>query len=355
MHCVFTTRNKHKNYCDLEIAAPNMNIQHTIQLQPYNSFRTKATAKLFAQPETVEELQEILHIYANEPKLILGGGFNLFFTKDFNGLVIKPAMQGVKTLLENADFVEMEVGAAENWDDFVAYCVSQGLSGVENLSLIPSTVGAAPIQNIGAYGTEVKDVITKVKTVELESGKAVEFSNAECRFDYRNSIFKRTGKYIITSVVFRLSKWYEYKEKYVDLSHELKDVPHPTLSQVRQAIVNIRTRKLPDHLVYPNAGSFFKNPILTKEEKEELLTLLPDAAVYNAGENGFKTSAAYLIEKAGFKGKRKGNVGTYEHHALIVVNYGTENGQEIVNFVRDIQNAVFQQYKVMLEPEVWIF
>lgn len=332
-----------------------MNIQHNIQLQSYNSFRTKSVAKLFAQPETVEELQKTLQTYTNEPKLILGGGFNLFFTKDFEGLVIKPAMKGVKILSENVDFVEMEVGAAENWDDFVSHCVSHDYSGVENLSLIPSTVGAAPIQNIGAYGTEVKDVIVRVKAIELESGKLMEFSNPECEFDYRNSIFKRTGKYIITSVVFRLSKSYQYKEKYVDLSHELEDTPNPTLSQVRDAIVRIRTRKLPDYTVLPNAGSFFKNPILTKEEKEKLLTLLPDAPVYNAGEESFKTSAAYLIEKAGYKGKRKGNVGTYEHHALILVNYGTENGQEIADFMHEIQNTVFQKFGIALEPEVWMF
>lgn len=332
-----------------------MNIKKNIQLQPHNSFRTKAAAKLFAQPETVEELQEILQAYSEEPKLVLGGGFNLFFTKDFNGLVIKPAMRGMKLCAENADFVEMEVGAGEVWDDFVAYCVSRGLSGVENLSLIPSTVGAAPIQNIGAYGTEVKDVIVKVNAVDKKTGEKVEFSNVECEFDYRNSIFKRTDKYIITSVVFRLSKSFEYKEKYVDLSLELKGISHPTLPQVREAIVNIRTRKLPDHWAYPNAGSFFKNPILTKEEKEKLLTLLPDAPVYNAGEEGFKTSAANLIEKAGFKGKRKGNVGTYEHHALIVVNYGTENGQEILDFTQEIQREVQDKFGIALEPEVWVF
>ncbi|MGI6047698.1 MAG: UDP-N-acetylmuramate dehydrogenase [Petrimonas sp.] len=332
-----------------------MNIQQNIQLQPYNSFRTKATAKLFAQPETVDELQELLQTYANEPKLVVGGGFNILFTQDFNGLVINPAMPGIKTISENADFVEIEAGAAEDWDNFVAYCVSHRYSGVENLSLIPGTVGAAPIQNIGAYGAEVKDVIVKVIAVEIESGKMVEFSNAECEFEYRNSIFKRTRKHIITHVVFRLSKSFEYKEKYVDLNHELKNITTPNLSQVREAIIRIRTRKLPDYNSLPNAGSFFKNPILTKEEKEKLLTLLPDAPIYSTQENRFKTSAAYLIEKVGFKGKRKGNVGTYEHHALIIVNYGTESGQEIVNFMHDIQNSVFQQYGVSLEPEVWIF
>ncbi|MDO5665988.1 MAG: UDP-N-acetylmuramate dehydrogenase [Bacteroidia bacterium] len=332
-----------------------MNVKNNIQLQPYNSFRTKSVAKLFCEPQTEQELSEILQSYANEPKLILGGGYNLFFTKNFDGLVIKPGMKGIKTLSENDEFVEIEAGAAEDWDNFVAHCVSHGYSGTENMSLIPSTVGAAPVQNIGAYGTEVKDVIVKVKAVEITSGKSAEFSNDECEFEYRNSIFKRTRNYVITSVVFRLSKSFEYKEKYVDLSHELEGILSPTLPQVRDAIIRIRTRKLPDPEVLPNAGSFFKNPILMKEEKEELLRLLPDAPIYNAGHDGFKTSAAYLIEKSGYKGKRKGNVGTYERHALIIVNYGTENGKEISDFVQEIQRKVYHQFNIELEPEVWIF
>lgn len=332
-----------------------MNIQHNIQLQSYNSFRTKAIAKLFCEPKTETELLEVLQKYADEPKLILGGGSNLFFTKDFDGIVIKPEISSIKIISETDDWVEIEVGAGENWDDFVAYCVSRGYSGVENLSLIPSTVGAAPIQNIGAYGTEVKDVIVNVKTIEISSGKLKEFSNEECEFEYRNSIFKRTRDYVVTSVVFRLSKSFKYKEKYVDLAQELKDVTSPTLLQVRDAIIRVRTRKLPDYNILPNAGSFFKNPILTKEEKEELLVKLPDSPVYNIGEEEFKTSAAYLIEKAGYKGKRKGNVGTYERHALIIVNYGTESGQEIADFMHEVQNTVFLQFGVMLEPEVWIY
>lgn len=332
-----------------------MNIQHNIQLQPYNSFRTKAIAKMFCEPETIAELSEILCVFPDEPKLILGGGFNLFFTKDFEGLVIKPAMRGVKKLSETKDFVEMEAGAAENWDDFVAYCVSNGYSGLENLSLIPSTVGAAPIQNIGAYGSEVKNVISKVNTVEMETGKAIGFSNEACEFGYRDSLFKRTRKHVITSVIFRLSKSFTYQGKYADLSRELEGVPSPTLPQVRDAIIRIRTRKLPDPGVLPNAGSFFKNPILTEEEKNRLLEKLPDAKVFNVGTGAFKTSAAFLIEKAGWKGKRIDMVGTYDKHALIIVNYGTENGREIADYMHNVQNAVFEQFGVKLEPEVWVY
>ncbi|OJV38130.1 MAG: UDP-N-acetylenolpyruvoylglucosamine reductase [Bacteroidia bacterium 43-41] len=332
-----------------------MNIQHNIQLQPYNSFKTKALSKLFAQPATVTELQEILSEYKTEKKLVIGKGCNLFFTRNFDGLIIKPEIYGIHILEEDAAGVEIEVGAAEEWDKFVEFCVSRGYSGVENLSLIPGTAGAAPIQNIGAYGAEVKDVITCVKTVEIESGHIQNFSNAACGFAYRNSIFKQTRKFVITSVVFRLSKSFTYIEKYADLNLELKNNSNPSLSQVREAIIRIRTRKLPDYLELPNAGSFFKNPILSKPEKEKLLTLLPDAPVYNAGNDSFKTSAAYLIEKAGCKGKRKGNVGIYDHHALIVVNYGTENGEEILSFIQDVQYEVQLKFNIELEPEVWIY
>ncbi|MDD4778885.1 MAG: UDP-N-acetylmuramate dehydrogenase, partial [Fermentimonas sp.] len=248
-----------------------MNIQRDIQLQNYNSFRTKALAKLFCEPSTVDELSEVIRSFPDERKLILGGGYNLFFTEDFNGLVIKPGMKEINLVYENNNYVEVEAGAAVEWDKLVEDSVSKGLSGLENLSLIPSSVGASPIQNIGAYGSEVRDTIVRVKTVDKQTGEIREFSNAECEFGYRDSIFKRTCRYIITSVVFRLSRSFSYKEKYIDVSRELKDISTPTISQVRNAVVSIRKRKLPDTEKLPNAGSFFKNPILTNEEKAELL------------------------------------------------------------------------------------
>jgi len=332
-----------------------MNIQHNIQLQPYNSFRTKAVARLFCEPQSAGELSDILQLFLHEKKLILGAGCNIFFTKEFDGLIIKPAMRGIKILSETDSEVVLEAGAAEDWDTFVAYAVSKGFAGLENLSLIPGSVGASPVQNIGAYGTEAKDTVLRVNAVDIRTGDRIIFTSEECAFAYRDSIFKRTCRYIITSVVFRLSKSFTYKEKYIDLSRELEGVPSPTLSQVREAIIRIRTRKLPDYTVLPNAGSFFKNPLLTKEEKEMLQQRLVDLPVYNVGEERFKTSAAFLIEKAGYKGKRRGMVGTYEHHSLIIVNYGTDNGNEIADFMREIQREVSQQFEVMLEPEVWIF
>lgn len=332
-----------------------MIIQNNTQLKPYNSFRTEAVAKLFSAPESIEELKELIDKFSNEKKLIIGNGFNLFFTKDFDGLVIRPSMKGISVINEDEYSIEIEAMASENWDDFVEYCVQNNYSGSENLSLIPGTVGSAPVQNIGAYGVEVEDIITKVSTIDINTGNFVEFSKEECQFGYRDSIFKRTQQYVITSVVFKLSKTFTYKEKYIDLSRELEKVSNPSLANVREAIIRIRTRKLPDYRQFPNAGSFFKNPILTKDQKEELQLRLVDAPIFNVGEDHFKTSAAFLIDNAGFKGKRKGMIGTYEHHSLIIVNYGTGNGGEIVDFMKDIQKSVFEKYAVDLEPEVWIF
>lgn len=334
-----------------------MKIQHNFQLQSFNSFRTKATAKMFAAPESTDEIVELLKQYPSEEKLVLGNGCNLFFTKNFDGLVIKPMISGINILQENNEYVEIEVGASEDWDQLVEYCVNKGWSGIENLSLIPGAVGAAPIQNIGAYGTEVKDVIVEVRTIEIDTQKTKIFSNTSCNFEYRNSIFKQTRRYIITSVVFRLSKSFTYHEKYIDLKNELANISSPTLKQVRDAIIKIRMRKLPNHLELPNAGSFFKNPIINTTEKDLLIEALPNAPIYKVDNNYFKTSAAFLIEQAGYKGKRNesGKVGTYENHALIIVNYGSEDGNDIADFMHEIQQVVKYKYNIELEAEVWVF
>ena len=332
-----------------------MKVLHNIALKSYNSFRTQAMAKLFCKAQTPKELTDVLKEYLNEDKLILGSGYNLFFTKDYDGIVIKPEIKGITILSETNESVEIEAGAAEDWDHFVAYCVEHTFAGIENLSLIPGSVGAAPIQNIGAYGAEVKDVITRVKTIDIETGEQIIFENRDCDFTYRNSIFKQTRRYVVTSVIFKLNKQFKYHEKYIDLNRKLKNIDNPSLAQVRDAVIRIRNQKLPDPALLPNAGSFFKNPILNQAEKSSLLQKLPHAPVYEIGDGQYKTSAAYLIEQAGYKGKRVGEVGTYEHHALIIVNYGTENGQFIADFVQDIQDVVRIQFGICLEPEVWIF
>jgi UDP-N-acetylmuramate dehydrogenase len=333
----------------------NLAVWRNVSLKPYNSFRTQATADFFCQPKTNEELMTVLKEFSNEKMLVIGAGCNLFFTKNFDGLIIKPDIIGIKPLKETSEFVELEVGAGEDWDRFVEFCVEKGYSGIENLSLIPGKVGASPVQNIGAYGTEAKDAIVKVNAIDLNTCDSISFSNEKCAFGYRDSIFKRNRQYIITSVVFRLNKNFRYTEKYADLNHEMKNVRQPSLQHVRQAIIKIRSQKLPDINELPNAGSFFKNPILTKQEKDVLLDKLPDAPFYPAGDGTFKTSAAFLIEKAGYKGRRSGSVGIYEHHALIIVNYGTENGCDIVNFMHEVQQAVEEKFAIRLLPEVQIY
>lgn len=323
-----------------------------------NSMKTEAFAKYFSEPCSVEEIQKLLESYEHEPILILGGGCNTFFTKNFNGLVIRPKLEGIHICTETGGEVQIEAQAGEDWDAFVKHTVAQNFSGLENLSLIPGTVGAAPVQNIGAYGTEVKDTIVKVNAIDRKTAECVSFTNAECEFGYRSSIFKYTEDYIITSVVFRLKKVdgnFEYIPKYEDLNRELETVKHPSLRDVREAVINIRKRKLPDEKVLPNSGSFFKNPLVSASTAEKLKQLHPDISLYPQANGFFKTSAAFLIDRAGYKNKRVGNVGTYQNQPLVIVNYGTTDGNEIVQFMKDVQEAVFNKYGIVLEPEVRIY
>lgn len=332
-----------------------MDDQKHIQLKPYNAFKTEAYANIFCEPESISELKDYLIKYAGDKKLIIGGGCNLFFTKDFDGVVIKPRLTGLREVSdEEDDDVYIEVMASEDWDEFVNYCVERGYSGLENLSLIPGTVGASPIQNIGAYGVEVKDCIREVVALDINTGEAISFSNVECEFGYRDSIFKRSSKYVVVSVVFHLKRSFTYVQKYFDLNKELEDIETPTIKDVRDAVIRIRERKLPDHKVIPNCGSFFKNPYITQTQVDELLVKYPELPVYPQKDGLFKTSAAFLIDKAGYRGKRIGNIGTYQNQALIVVNYGATDGNEIVSFITEIQSAVNKEFNIKLEPEVKI-
>jgi UDP-N-acetylmuramate dehydrogenase len=330
--------------------------QENVQLKLYNAFRTEAYAKLFCEPAGIRELKECLNDYRDAKKLIVGGGCNLFFTRDFDGLIIKPNLKGLHEISgEDDDDVFIEAMASEDWDNFVAYCVERGFSGVENLSLIPGTVGAAPVQNIGAYGSEVKDCIREVIVLDMEENEVLSFSNKECEFAYRDSIFKQTGKYIILSVIFHLKKSYTYTPKYFDLNKELENIENPDIRDVREAVMRVRRRKLPDHTELPNCGSFFKNPYISDEKSKQLLVDYPDLPVYPQKDGQIKTSAAFLIDRAGYRGKRTGNVATYPNQALIIVNYGATDGNEIVAFAREIQNAVSNKFGIALEPEVWIY
>lgn len=325
-------------------------------LKEYNSFKTEASAKLFAEPKNAEELIQCLNDYSKEKKLVIGGGCNMFFTKDFNGLVIHPQLKGMREASSKEDDdVFIEVMASEDWDDFVKYTVEKGFSGLENLSLIPGTVGASPVQNIGAYGAEVKDCIREVVAIDIDSCEIISLSNQECKFGYRDSIFKQTNKYIILSVIFHLKRTFNYIPKYFDLNKELEDISNPTIMDVRNAVINVRKRKLPDEKVLPNCGSFFKNPYITIEHADKIKHNYPDLPSFPFQEGLIKTSAAFLIDKAGYKGKRNGNIGTYPNQPLIIVNYGTDDGTEIVDFMKEIKDAVNNKFGIMLEPEVWIF
>jgi len=331
--------------------------QH-VQLKPYNSFRTEAFAKVFCEPKSISELKECLTEYPDEKKLVIGEGCNLFFTHNFDGLVIKPNLKGIREVSdeENEDEdIFVEVMASENWDDFVEYCVERGFAGLENLSNIPSSVGASPVQNIGAYGAEVKDCIREVIALDMDTLEVLSFSNAECEFSYRDSIFKRTNKYIIISVVFHLMRTFEYTPKYADLNREMEGVESPTIRDVRNAVIRIRSRKLPDHNILPNCGSFFKNPYITKEQADKLRKEFPDLPMYPQIDGLIKTSAAFLIDRAGYKGKRIGDIGTYPNQALIIVNYGATDGNEIVHFAEEIRWVVKEKFEIELEPEVRIF
>ncbi|EGK02720.1 MULTISPECIES: UDP-N-acetylmuramate dehydrogenase [Dysgonomonas] len=335
-----------------------MDYYRQFSLKNYNSFKTEASAKIFCQPKNVEELRRCLTEHPYEQKLIIGGGCNLFFTKDFDGLVIHPELKGLREISDEEEEDEdifIEVNASEDWDGFVSYCVERGFAGLENLSLIPGTVGAAPIQNIGAYGAEVKDVIHEVVAINMVTGEAVSFSNAECEFGYRDSIFKRTNKYLIISVVFHLKRTFVYTPKYFDLNKELEDIEEPTIQDVRNAVIRVRQRKLPDEKVLPNAGSFFKNPYISQEHVEKIKTDYPELPAFLQKDGSVKTSAAFLIDKAGYKGIRIGNIGTYPNQPLIIVNYGSSDGNDIVRFMREIQSAVKDTFNIELEPEVRIF
>lgn len=328
------------------------------QLKNLNSFRTEAYAKIFCQPTNIDDIRKCLTDYHHEKKLILGGGCNVFFTEDFDGIVIKPQLLGLhdaSTEEEDDDDVFIEAMASEDWDTFVKYTVENGFSGLENLSFIPGTVGAAPVQNIGAYGAEVKDCIREVVALNIHTGEVVSFLNTECEFAYRDSIFKRTGKYIIISVVFQLKRTFRYIPKYIDLNDELESIEKPTAEDVREAVIRIRRRKLPDEKELPNAGSFFKNPYITKEKSEELRKEYPDLPAFPYKDGWVKTSAAYLIDKSGYKGVRRGDVGTYPNQPLIIVNYENAKGTEIVAFMEELQTAVMQKIGVELEPEVRIY
>jgi UDP-N-acetylmuramate dehydrogenase len=334
-----------------------MQIKNHFSLKDFNTFGIDVCATEFVVIKSHQDLLDLIkgRDFTKEKFLLLGGGSNILFTKDFEGLVIKIEIDGIELLKEDDDHVWINAGAGELWHELVVYCIDKGWSGLENLSLIPGMVGAAPIQNIGAYGVEVKDLIEEVIGIDLTEKIFKTISSKECAFEYRSSIFKTAlkNKFIITDVVFKLSKKPLLHIEYGSINDELKrkNIQHPTIRDISNTVISIRQSKLPDPKTIGNAGSFFKNPVVTHEKLEELKVSYPTIVSYPFGKE-FKLAAGWLIEQAGWKGFKEGNVGCHEKQALVLVNFGNASGMEILQLAEKIQQSVFNKFNVELEMEV---
>lgn len=326
-------------------------------LKNYNSFGIDVNARQFVTFSSEEDIPHLLDSLRGEDnRFVLGGGSNILFTNDYNGTIIKNEIKGISERQFNKNEILLSIGAGEIWDDIVDYAVKKNYYGIENLSLIPGNVGAAPIQNIGAYGVELKDVFHSLEGIHFENGEKRIFNLDECEFGYRDSIFKNElkGKIIITKINLKLTTKGKLNTNYLSLKNYLieNNLTAPTLSQIREAVINIRNSKLPDPKKMGNAGSFFKNPIVTKKEYDELIHKYPTLSYFISEDGLYKISAGWLIEKCGLKGIRIGNVGTHVKQALVIVNYGGATGEEILKFVKNIQTKVFNEFGILLEPEV---
>jgi UDP-N-acetylmuramate dehydrogenase len=335
-----------------------MIVQKNVQLKPFNTFGIEAKAKFFAEISSVEELQEILQgtDYQSVERLVLGGGSNLLLTKDFDGLVIKMAIKGFEVVKENDENIWIKSGAGVVWHDLVMHCVNQNYAGMENLSLIPGTVGAAPMQNIGAYGIEIKEVFEELEALEIATGQTKIFDKQTCNFGYRESIFKHEakGKFIILNVTFKLNKKPSFHIEYGAIKDTLSEmqVNDLTIKAISDAVIHIRQSKLPNPAEIGNAGSFFKNPEISKEQFEALKAQFPSIPSYPVNENTIKVPAGWLIEQAGWKGQRFGNVGVHAKQALVLVNYGGGKGDEIKDLSKKIQASIDEKFGIRLSAEV---
>jgi len=328
-------------------------------LKPFNSFRISATANEFVEINSVNQLQFFIQNHQAKYFLILGGGSNVLFTKDFAGIILKNQLFGIYVLEQNNQEVLVKVAGGENWHKFVVHCVSNGWGGIENLSLIPGTVGAAPLQNIGAYGVEIKETLVSLEAIDMSTGELKTFNNEQCQFGYRESIFKHElkGKYFISSVTFKLSKNKVPNISYGDIAKLLEewDITVPSIADVSNAVIRIRKDKLPDPELIGNAGSFFKNPIIELQKYLDLQKIYPEIKSFPAPEGLVKVPAAWLIEQCGFKGKRFGHVGVHEKQALVLVNYGGGSGKEIIELSKKIIESVKVKFDIKLRTEVNIF
>lgn len=327
-------------------------------LLPYNTFGISALASQFVEVNSVSQLHNlILEKKLSEiPFLILGGGSNVLFTKDYAGLVLKNNLKGIKVTKEDENHIWVKAAGGEIWHDLVIHCVNKNWGGIENLSLIAGTVGAAPMQNIGAYGIEIKDTFEELDAINIQTCELEKFNNVQCKFGYRESIFKHEakGKYFITSVTFKLNKKPVLNTSYGDIEALLKEwnIDKPTIADVSKAVIAIRKSKLPDPALLGNAGSFFKNPVIEYSEFEKLQNNYPTLKSFHAPNGKVKIPAAWLIEQAGWKGNRLGNIGVHEKQALVLVNYGGGTGKELIDLAHKIIDSVKEKFGVVLAPEV---
>ncbi|BDB52773.1 UDP-N-acetylmuramate dehydrogenase [Flavobacterium ammonificans] len=334
-----------------------MTLHSNFSLKNYNTFGIEAKAKQFIAVHSLDELKTVLVENPTEKKFILGGGSNMLLTQDINALVIHIDLKGKKIIDENDDFVWVESQAGENWHEFVLWTIDQNFGGLENMSLIPGNVGTTPVQNIGAYGAEIKDHFISCQAISIANQELRTFQNEECRFGYRESIFKNEVKdqYIITSVVFKLTKRnHKINTSYGDILGELEknNIQNPSLKDVSNAVIAIRQSKLPDPKELGNSGSFFKNPIVPKSDFEKIHQRFPEMKYFEVSTTEVKVPAGWLIEQAGFKGKRFGDAGVHKNQALVLVNYGNATGQEILAVSKDIQETVFKTFGIRIEAEV---
>lgn len=344
-NCIFTTMNIIENY----------------SLKKENTFGIDSVALYYVEVYSDSDIMELLATehFQGMQKVVLGGGSNMLFTKRFDGVILKNNLKGITIEKEDDEHVYVKVGAGENWHHFVLYCIDHGYAGIENLSLIPGNIGAAPMQNIGAYGVELKDVFHELEAMNLETLIPRTFSNEECKFGYRDSVFKQEakGKYIITSVTLRLNKKPKFNTTYGAIEDELKKMGVKDLSikAISEAVCNIRMSKLPNPDEIGNAGSFFKNPIVPNTKFAELKKTFPDIVAYKNTENDTKLAAGWLIEQCGWKGQRIGDAGVHKNQALVLVNYGEAKGKEVLELSDKILNSVKGKFGVELEREVNIY
>jgi len=333
-----------------------MNLQHNISLKDYNTFGIEAIAEQFVEVTTIDQLQEVCTEHNSQKLLVLGGGSNVLFTKNVEGLTLKNSISGINIISENANEVEVCFSSGENWHNAVLWAVEKGYGGIENLSLIPGLCGAAPMQNIGAYGVEIKDVFNSLQAVNVKTGELVEFSKADCAFGYRESIFKRAleGQYIICSITLRLTKQPTFNVSYgaIQQTLEIMQVKDLSIKAVSDAVIQIRQSKLPDPKELGNAGSFFKNPEIEQEAFNQLISSYPNAPNYPLPNGKVKVPAGWLIEQCGWKGKRVGNTGAHKNQALVLVNYGSAAGKEIYDLAMEIKQSVKDKFAIEIMPEV---